>query len=413
MADAWAQESSLGKRDRDDETQGLKPPTSSPPPPSANMLELKDASATKPRDLRPVFQNEEGTQAVADEAKKPKTGALASGQQLIPSAAGSEAAQECPIENKENEQGLQLPDDVLQKLRDAYGLDTINEYKTVVEEAPKEKPVTVLEQIDGKFNGNVFLEPVQVGLTKRLQIMLKEEKIEVGIYQQIDANGLKHTVVTVTGPEHVYKELDGKVFDFEDPVGFEDNQNPKIIFKGTSLKEWISKVGAVKERGMTFGINMGPFPRAPTDSTINMIAPLLKMYGTMTHVIYYADHTITMGFALGDLTMPMFRKPIPVIDGGTYAGMLDATHNIRMVGVPNCMFCSGIGENHSGACAQNKAKMLSFLKRKQKLAATKGATSAEPHKSTRRGTSAGLRAIERKTLQENGQLVAKPAPTQP
>ena len=30
-----------------------------------------------------------------------------------------------------------------------------------------------------------------------------------------------------------------------------------------------------------------------------------------------------------------------------------------------------------------------------------------------RGTSAGLRAIERKTLQENGQLVAKPAPTQP
>ena len=35
------------------------------------------------------------------------------------------------------------------------------------------------------------------------------------------------------------------------------------------------------------------------------------------------------------------------------------------------------------------------------------------HKSTRRGTSAGLRAIERKILQENGQLVAKPAPTQP
>ena len=84
-----------------------------------------------------------------------------------------------------------------------------------------------------------------------------------------------------------------------------------------------------------------------------------------------------------------------------------------MVGVPNCMFCSGIGDTHSGACAQNKAKMLSFLKRKQKLAAAKGATSAEPHKPTRRGTSAGLRAIERKILQENGQLVAKPAPTQP
>ena len=49
----------------------------------------------------------------------------------------------------------------------------------------------------------------------------------------------------------------------------------------------------------------------------------------------------------------------------------------------------------------------------EKLAAGKGATPAEPHKPTRRGTNAGLRAIERKILQENGQLVAKPAPTQP
>ena len=111
--------------------------------------------------------------------------------------------------------------------------------------------------------------------------------------------------------------------------------------------------------------------------------------------------------------MPMFRKPLPVIDGGVYAGTLDAIHNIRMVGVPNCMFCSGIGDHHSGACAQNKTKMLSFLARKKKLAAAKGATPAEPDKPTRRGTNAGLRAIERKILQENGQLVAQPAPTQP
>ena len=413
MADAWAQESSLGKRDRDDETQGLKPPTSSPPPPSANMLELKDASATKPRDLRPVFQNEEGTQAVADEAKKPKTGALASGLQLITSAAGSEAAQESPLE-KENENGKQIPDDVLQEMRkNGFDLEDINEFLAGVEKEPKEAPVAVLE-LEGKFNANIFNDKVQEDLVKHLQTTLKvNEKIEVGIYQQFDANGFKHTVVTVAGPEHVYEALYGKVFDFEDKVGFEDNQNPKIIFKGTSLKEWISKVGAVKEIGMTFGVNMGPFPRAPTDSTINMLAPLLKMYGKMTHVIYYADHTITVGFALRDLPMPLFRKPLPVIDGGVFAGTLDATHNIRMVGVPNCMFCSGIGEYHSGACAQNKAKMLSFLARKKKLAAARGATPAEPHKSTRRGTSAGLRAIERKTLQENGQLVAKPAPTQP
>ena len=109
----------------------------------------------------------------------------------------------------------------------------------------------------------------------------------------------------------------------------------------------------------------------------------------------------------------LFRKPIPIFDGGMYAGTLDAVHNVRMVGVQNCMFCSGIGDYHSGACAQNKAKMLSFLARKKKLAAAKGATPAEPDKPTRRGTNAGLRAIERKILQENGQLVAQPAPAQP
>ena len=86
-----------------------------------------------------------------------------------------------------------------------------------------------------------------------------------------------------------------------------------------------------------------------------------------------------------------------------------------MVGVQNCMFCSGIGDYHSGACAQNKAKakMLSFLARKKKLAAAKGATPAEPHKPTRRGTKAGLGKIEKKILQENGQLVAQPAQAQP
>ena len=81
--------------------------------------------------------------------------------------------------------------------------------------------------------------------------------------------------------------------------------------------------------------------------------------------------------------------------------------------VPNCMFCSGIGDYHSGACEPNKAKMLSFLARKKKLAAAKGATPAQPHKSTRRGTRAGLCKVERKILQENGQLVAQPAPAQP
>lgn len=308
---------------------------------------------------------------------------------------------------------LQIPEDIMQQLRaEGYELDNLNEYVAGVKKAPKETPVAVLE-IQGKFNGNIFTEEVQQDLVKFLQNMLKEEKMEVGIYQQFDQNDRKHTVITVTATERAYKELYGKIFDFDDKVGFEGTESTTITFKGTSLKEWLSKVGSVEERGVTFGVNMGPFPRAPTDSTIQVLAPLLKMYGKMTHVIYYADHTITVGFALGDLPMPLFRKPIPIFDGGTYAGMLDAVHNVRMVGVPNCMFCSGIGDYHSGACEPNKAKMLSFLARKKKLAAAKGATPAQPHKSTRRGTRAGLCKVERKILQENGQLVAQPAPAQP
>ena len=46
-----------------------------------------------------------------------------------------------------------------------------------------------------------------------------------------------------------------------------------------------------------------------------VIAPLLNKYGKMI---------ITIGFALGDLKMPMFRKPIPIFDGGLYAGQWDS-----------------------------------------------------------------------------------------
>ena len=124
-----------------------------------------------------------------------------------------------------------------------------------------------------------------------------------------------------------------------------------------------------------------------------VIAPLLNKYGKMI---------ITIGFALGDLKMPMFRKPIPIFDGGIYAGVLDPTHYIRIVGLPSCSHCSGIGENHSGACAENKAiKMKSFLERKKKLTEANRATPTKSNTPIRRGKHGGLREIERKILKEN------------
>ena len=59
---------------------------------------------------------------------------------------------------------------------------------------------------------------------------------------------------------------------------------PVILFKGISLKEWVDEVGGVEARGTTFGLNVGPFPRAPNNDTIKKFKPLLKMYGDITHI---------------------------------------------------------------------------------------------------------------------------------
>jgi hypothetical protein len=98
---------------------------------------------------------------------------------------------------------------------------------------------------------------------------------------------------------------------------------------------------------------------------------------------------------------PPFRKPIPLFDGGTYAGKLDPTNNIRIMGVPCCSFCPGIGDYHSGECATNKEKQEAFLARKKKLNENKQGTPSKPTKPTRRGKHGGLREIERTILKEN------------
>ena len=83
---------------------------------------------------------------------------------------------------------------------------------------------------------------------------------------------------------------------------------------------------------------------------------MLRIYGKMTHIIFYADRTITIGFALsrlGDLPMPIVRKPLYIMRKPTASvlvGKLDPTHNIRMMGIPCCSFCPGIGDYHTGEC---------------------------------------------------------------
>eukprot|EP00964_Phaeocystis_antarctica_P081743 scaffold51159_cov69-Phaeocystis_antarctica.AAC.2 len=70
-------------------------------------------------------------------------------------------------------------------------------------------------------------------------------------------------------------------------------------------------------------------------------------------------------------------------------GKLDPTHNIRMMGVPCCSFCPGIGDYHTGECAENKAKQKRFLAREQKL--NDGKPNMPNPKPVQRGKPAGMR----------------------
>jgi len=92
------------------------------------------------------------------------------------------------------------------------------------------------------------------------------------------------------------------------------------------------------------------------------------------------------------------------IDGGIYAGKLDPTHNIRLMGVPCCSFCPGISDYHSGECATNKEKQEAFLARKKKLAEKNKATPTKPTKSIRRGKHGGLREIDDLAQDPQGEL---------
>ena len=291
-----------------------------------------------------------------------------------------------------------------EELREAgYDEAEIAEYLGGVQAAPERPPVLVLEQV-GKFNIDIFDEDLQKCLGETMRDTAKESlrqlaenAVQVAIYVQYDVNGLRHSILSVEFADRaLYDLFHGKSFNFRD-----------LSFKGVSLDEWLSKVGAVKDKGFTYAINIGPLPRAPNVDTVSLLAPLLRMYGKMTHTIFYADRTVTVGFALGDLVMPIVRKPIMLFDNGKLAGKLDPTHNIRVMGAPCCSFCPGIGEYHTGACEPNKRKQEAFLRRKKAL--NSGVPNMPSQKPARRptGKRSGMRAIERAYMKENGLLVVK------
>ena len=395
MSDTWDKMGSLGKRDRNDESNEEKISQ----PASAGAPQLCD-SKKKPALEEAIGPKNLGTLMQLEPALPPEDGGTdknmevsgASALQRSQTAAEAEALRKGSTETEQMQNylgGLTKE----QMLEFGYSLDTLQAFRTSVSAAPKAKPVLVLG-LQGRFSINLFCPVLWENLAKDLTANMENETAKVGIYEQIDINGYRNSVLTVECSERVYTHYHGEIIDFKD----EENL---FKFKGTSLTEWLGKVGAIEYLGKTYAFNIGPMPRAPTEDTIKVMAPLLAMYGEITHIIYYADRTITVGVALGNMTMPPFRKPIPLFDGGVYAGKLDPTHNIRLMGVPCCSFCPGIGDYHSGECATNKEKQEAFLARKKKLAEKNKETPTKPTKPTRRGNSAGLREVERTILKEN------------
>ena len=113
---------------------------------------------------------------------------------------------------------------------------------------------------------------------------------------------------------------------------------------------------AVKPTGKTFSRSTSARSRArPKQRRLHIpqIEPMLRIYGKMTHIIFYADRTITIGFALGWATSPCRSSASRFTSCATASvlvGKLDPTYNIRMMGIPCCSFCPGIGDYHSGEC---------------------------------------------------------------
>ena len=89
---------------------------------------------------------------------------------------------------------------------------------------------------------------------------------------------------------------------------------------------------------------------------------MAKTYGTQTRYITYANRTVNINFALGNMEMPKTRKPITLLSGLTCSGKIHPFYHIKVLGEDCCDFCPAIGDNHiASVCGPNKLdKDISF-----------------------------------------------------
>ena len=182
--------------------------------------------------------------------------------------------------------------------------------------------------------------------------------VKIGRYCQVDINGRKQSVLVAECVDDTWASYLLDRFTFGD-----------VRVQGVPLEEWLINIAGVKWTGKEYAVNFGPFPYTPNEHSVAKLKPMLKQYGDITKMIFYADRTITIGFALGDRPMPRSRPRIPLVSNGKALGVLLAPFHIKVMGVRCCRWCPAIADDaHTPACEQNKRDRAGFERRGKRKA---------------------------------------------
>ena len=183
------------------------------------------------------------------------------------------------------------------------------------------------------------------------------DQFTLGIFRQRDVNDRPHTVYAVDTSESA-------ISDFLRSASFQFNG---FDFSGATFDSWLATIDLVKYSGTTYAAKFGPFPFVMNEEKFTRYKSAFKIYGAVTHYIFYANRSIVVGFALEGKPPPTRRAKISLIDKGKYMGHLHPIHDIRLLGAPFCASCPAIFDGaHLKECEGNKLKAAEMDKLRKK-----------------------------------------------
>ena len=177
---------------------------------------------------------------------------------------------------------------------------------------------TTIEPLETK------LRTIMDGQLNTTRLVAERGKVDVsnfslGIFRQRDINDRAHTIYAVDTDEPAISDfLRVASFQF---MGFD--------FHGATFESWLSSIDRVKFSGNTYAVRFGPFPFVMNEEKFAKYKSAFKIYGAVTHYIFYASRHIVVGFALEGKEPPTRRLKISLIDKGAYLGHLHAPPNLR------------------------------------------------------------------------------------